>query len=276
MKAFWIIAVPVCVIYISACSNNTITNSNSGELYTEIYTLSISDYNVGLYVKGSDSLTTGYNDVYFKVTKNSTVQTGGYVKLYPRIWMTPHVWHSTPVSDTFLFDNSSGFFKGYAIFNMSTTLTGLIWKSTITYHDAGGIDHIADSIATYTSYRPEKQWKYFYDSSENAKYYLTLVKPFSPARGMSDIWMIIHSSDDLEQNFEKLTDPVMHTAVYEGDSLNNSSGNTPPSAGPDGIYKGKINLPYTGTWKVCDTIYYHGHNITNLPPPMPDFLFGIQ
>jgi hypothetical protein len=274
IKILAILSVVVCQFH---CGNNTVTNTTSLPVYNQILSTNISGYNVRMFIANGDSLTTGYNDIYFKVSKNSAELNKGLVKLYPIMHMTLHLWHSTPVSTEFIYDNKSGYFKGNAIFNMATTPPFLVWKSVITYHDENGIDNVSDSIPTYTVYHPEKQWSLFADSTEQTKYYVSLLKPFTPAKQLNDIWMVLYKSDDLEQVFQQLNDPIMNISVYKSDTLSiQSTGNINPAADNNGIYKGKINLPYNGLWKVCDTIYYHGHYITNNPPPMPVFSFDIH
>jgi hypothetical protein len=251
-------------------------NPNPQPVYTEILSVNMSNINVKLFITGYDSLTTGYNEIFFKVLKDSIGQNRGHVRFYPKMWMTPRLWHSTPVCSTFTYDNSIGYYRGYAVFNMPTSPPILVWSSFITYQDEFGINYVSDSTPTYTSYHPEKQYRVFSDSTEQIKYHVTLVRPFSALKGLNDFWVILHSSDDIEQFFQQLIEPQMFISVYELDSLNQSTGNVSPVIGSDGIYKGKINLPYSGSWRVCDSIFYHGHFITNNPPPMPQFNFEVQ
>lgn len=275
MRTFAVLIVFVAV-FISGCNDNSV-NTTSGISYREILSASMSGYNVKLFITGGDSLTTGYNDIYFKVTKNSAELKTGYVKFYPVMWMTPHLWHGTPSTPAISYDNSTGYFKGNVVFNMATQPPGLVWRSVITYHDENGTDHVSDSIPTYTSYHQEKQWALISDSTEQTKYYISLIKPYTPQKQLNDFWAVIYKSDDFETTFEQLSDPLMMLSVFKSDSTNiHSTGNSNPAAGTDGIFKGKINLPYEGTWNVCDTVYYHGHYITNTPPPMPVFTFEIQ
>ena len=276
MMKFLKILIPLFLLFLYGCKDSVVNNDTGTINYKEILSVNISEFTIKLYITGYDSLTTGYNEVYFKVAKDSIEQRQGNLKFFPKMWMTPHLWHSTPASSVFLYDNSSGYFKGYVIFNMATTPPGLIWRSIITYHDENGIDHISDSVDTYTSYHQEKQWKVFYDSTEQTEYYLTLVKPFSPVKQLNDFWVILHKTDGLDQSFDLLSEPQMFISAYSVDSLNQSSGNISPVVGADGIYKGKVNFPDNGNWILIDTISYHNHIITNNPPPMPDFNFVVK
>ncbi len=276
MHIFKIISIFLTGFILISCKDSTVNLLTPEQSYKEILSVSISNVKMELYITGYDSLTTGYNDIYFKVKKDSVEQNRGYVKFYPKMWMTPHLWHGTPVDTAYYYDNSTRFYKGSAIFNMQTSPPGLIWYSRITYHDENGFDFVSDSIPTFTSYHPEKQWKSFYDSTGHLTYYLSLVKPFSANKGLNDFWVVIHKADGNEQNFVKLTDAQNFISVYKSDSLNHSSGNVSPVIWNDGIYRGKINLPYKGIWKMCDTIFYNNHYITNNPPPLPEFTFEVN
>lgn len=263
-------------LILESCSDNSVTLTNQGTAtYKQILSASTDSFMIQLFVYGCDSLTSGYNDVYFKVKRNSIEQTKGNVKLFPKMWMTPRFMHSTPVSPRFQYDNTSGYYKGYAIFNMVTSPPGIVWYSVITYTDEDSVSHVADSIPTYTSFHREKQWMFFLDSSAQITYMISLVKPFTPVKGMNDLWVIVHKTRDQLLSHDQIFDAQMSGCVYELDSLNRSSGNISPISGNDGIFRGRINLPYSGAWKVCDTIYINGHNITDYPP-LPEFYFELQ
>ena len=259
------------------CSDTSNNNSYSPPVYNEILTVNLPDsFTLTLYSADTDSLTYAYNNVHFKVWKNSATQNGGYLKVYPKMRMTPHITHSTPVSDSFAYNSSTGFFSGYIILNMQVVPPDLVWKTKFTYVDQNGISHEADSIPLYTSYRQERQLKLFYDLSDSANYTLTLVKPFNPSKGLNDMVLLLHGSTDLNLQFEQIRDAQMYINVYKQDSLYSTNSNINPSIDADGYYKGKINIPHRGSWIVGDTIMYNGRVITNNPPPLPEFNFEIR
>ena len=275
MKIFSIIILFFLAIIYTGCSNSPVTNPVQGEVYKEILSVNMSDINVKLFITGYDSLTTGYNDLYFKVKKGPFEQNSGVVIFYPKMWMSPELWHGAPASTEFTYDNSTGYYKGYAVFLMAT-YSSLSWSCFVTYRDANGLSYPADSVKAYTSYRQEKQWKLFYDSTEHSNFFLTLIKPISVTKGMNDFEAILNISDELAQHFELLSEPLMTIAVYKSDSVRQSTGNIQPAAGTDGIYRGKINLPYTGSWNLYDTLYYHNHYMTHNPTAVPSFSFTVH
>jgi hypothetical protein len=276
-KIFFILLLSFMLL--QSCRKDGVTPVQSpGMEYKEIVSANIpGDVLVKLYINTGDSLTLGYNDVFMKVWKNSNEQNSGYVKLFPKMWMTPTYVHSTAASERFNFDNSIGYYKGYVVFNMITNPPDVIWYGVFTYVDGNGTSYVqADSTAMYTSYHPEKQWRLFLDTTDQALYMLSLVKPFFPVVGMNEITVLLHKTESHLLTHEELHDAFMSVSVYNVDSLNQSSGNISPVISSDGFYKGTINIPNPGRWKFCDTIRYQGRIITNRPPPMPEFYFEVQ
>ena len=259
------------------CKESINNISNPLPVYNELLTIDLpDDFSAKLYVKDSDSLTYAYNEVFFKVWQNTTVLNTGYLKVYPEMRMTPHIIHSTPVSDSFAYNSTSGYYGGFIIFNMPTTPPNLVWKTTFSFIDNNNTSHETDSIPLYLSYHPEKQLKYFYDLSDTTYYTLTLVKPFNPLAGLNGLELLLHKSNVYQLEFEQIRDAQMYIGVYKQDSLYSTGGNTDPIIGSDGIYRGIINVPYTGSWVVADTILYNGRIITNNPPPIPEFIINIE
>lgn len=269
----------LCLILISLYGCKDTLNSVAGpvHVYNEILTVNLpDDFSLKLYISDTDSLTYAYNEVFFKVWKSSTEQNTGYLKVYPEMRMTPHIIHSTPVSDSFSYNSNSGYYSGFIIFNMPTTPPDLVWKTRFTFTDNNNTSHETDSVPLYISYHPEKQLKYFYDLSDTTYYTLTLVKPFHPLAGMNGLELLLHKSNVYELEFEQVMDAQMYINVYKQDSLYSTSGNVNPVISSDRVYRGTINVPHTGQWKVADTIFYNGRIITNNPPPLPEININIE
>ena len=141
------VIVILCAAFILCygCSDTITTNTTPTlEVYNLVQTITLPDnYSIALYVQGLDSLAYAYNKVFMKVTLGSTAQSTGSIKVYPQMRMTSHITHSTPVSDSFMNNASSGYFEGFMIFNMPTTPPDLVWKARFTYFDASGTSHAA-------------------------------------------------------------------------------------------------------------------------------------
>gem|GEM_PF-2972431 len=265
------------LIFMISCSDSIVVNNPSPVSYNEIVSVDIGEVNIKLFITGNDSLTLGYNDIFMKVKKGNAVQTKGYVKFFPKMWMTPTFLHSTAVSEKFLYDAGTGYYKGYAIFNMVTGPPDVIWYGVFTYVDENSNSFISDSVPMYTKYDSTKQWRLIYDQSEQCNYTISLVKPFKVVPGMNDIQLLLHKTDFQLLNFEQIDNAVMSISVYKLDSTYiQSTGNVNPVSSPDGVYRGKFNLPHKGGWQLCDSIYYDNKWITNNPPPMPQFFFEIN
>jgi hypothetical protein len=277
MKVIKLIILSLHVFVFQSCGENTITNQiKVPPSYKEILSISYGIIDLSLYITGYDSLTTGYNDIFFKVKKNSSQQTSGYVKFYPKMWMTPTYMHSTAVSERFDYDAGIGYYKDYVVFNMPTDPpNNVIWYGVFTYVDESNVNYTSDSTPMFVSYHREKQWRFIFDTTDQSVYMLSLLKPFSVVKGLNDFHILLHKTDNQLLYHQEINNAQMKLCVYELDSSNQSSGNINPTAGNDGIYRGKINLPYSGSWKVSDTIVYQGKIITNSPPPMPEFNFEI-
>ncbi len=267
------------LLILQSCRDEAVSPTQSqGVEYKEIVSVSIpGDVNIKLYTTGYDSLTLGYNDIFMRVWKNSNEQNSGYVKFFPKMWMTPTYMHSTAVSERFNYDNTISYYKGYGVFNMVTDPPAVVWYGVFTYVDGNGTSYIQpDSTPMYTSYHPEKKWMLFLDTADQSLYMLSLVKPFHPVIGSNEISVLLHKTESQLLTHEELHDAFMSISVYNVDSLNQTSGNISPVISNDGYYRGIINIPYPGRWKFCDTITYQGRVITNSPPPMPEFYFEVQ
>src|SRR6266516_1843010 len=107
-------------VIIMDCKDSSVNNSIVTDKYIEILSHDFSGINVRMYLLNSDSLTTGYSKIFFKVNKNGTEQNSGTVKFYPKMQMTPHLWHGTPICTTYTYDNSIGYYSGYVIFTMAS------------------------------------------------------------------------------------------------------------------------------------------------------------
>jgi hypothetical protein len=248
---------------------------NQNPVFTEVANVNFNEINVKVFVKDTDSLTTGYNEMFMKVYKSGNEQSAGYVKLFPKMWMTPTYMHSTAVKDKFEFDNSSGYYKGYCIFNMPTSPPDVVWYGVFTYVD-GNNTYISDSTAMYTVFHREKLWSFFYDTTDQTTYMFSLVKPYKPVKGMNELNLYLHKTTPMLLEHEQINNAQMSISVYNVYTHAQSTGNISPVGSEDGIYKGSFNIPDTGSWKICDTIYYMNRYITNNPPPMPEFYFEVK
>ena len=279
MKSLKYLILFVITVLLVSCKDSPVglnKITTPAENYTVAGSVTTGRYKATVLFKDSDSLTTGYNVVYFKIQKDSVEQKNGYVKIFPKMWMSPTYTHSTPVSPTFEYDNSTGYYKGYIIFNMPTDTTHewkVIWWGFITYYEQNNLAATFDSLDLYTAYRREREWIDIYDTTDQTSYYLTLIKPFSVVRGLNDFSVMLHKTDSRLNYFTQIFDAEMFIKTYLIDSNISSTGNISPVPDANGVYNGKINFPYAGRWNVVDSIKYQNRYITTYPSP-PEFYFS--
>jgi hypothetical protein len=269
--------IPVFLLFLMfySCRDAVVINQNTPS-YNEVVNVNFNDVNIKVYVKDEDSLTTGYNEMFMKVNKSGSELSTGFVKLFPKMWMTPTYLHSTAVKDKFEFDNASGYYKGYCIFNMPTSPPDVVWYGVFTYVDENNNSVTSDSTAMYTAFHRDKQWSFFFDSTDQSTYMFSIVSPLKAVKGMNELSLYLHKTDAKLMQHEQINDALMSICVYNFYTGQKSTGNISPVGSPDGIYRGKFNISDTGVWKICDTINYMGRNITNNPPPMPEFYFEVR
>ena len=276
LKFIKIILPAVTALHIFGCNNSAILNPSTGQLSVkEITSVTSGSFRISLYVSGQDSLNTGYNEVYFKAWNGSSELRNGHISFFPKMWMSPTFEHSTPASDKFLFDSGTEYFRGYVIFNMPTSPPDVIWWAFLKYYDESSNVTVFDSAALYVSYHIERQWQYFYDSTEQKTYMLTLLEPFISVKGINDFSLMLHKTDAHVYYHEQINNADMKIKVFKFGTDTVSSDNVNPLPSAEGIYRGKINLPDSGQWHIIDTIKYQNRYITNNPPPFPEFYFII-
>lgn len=265
-------------IYIFGCkSTGTITNPISDpHIYNNIFNVTKDSLTVKVFIADQDSLTTGYNQIFFKVFKISNEIKTGSILLYPKMWMTQRIFHSTPMKESYNYNTNTGYFTGYVIFIMPTTPPNIIWYSEITYRDENNNLYKFDSAKTYVSYHPEKQWRIFLDTTDMRSWVISLIDTYVPVKGFNNFNIILHKTDAELKSFTQINNATIKIKVYDLSTGNESTGNVSPTANNDGYYSGKINLPYTAEWKACDTIWYEGQRVTDNPPPSPDFYYQIK
>jgi hypothetical protein len=265
-------------IYIQGCKETgTITNPNTNpQVYKNIFTVTKDSLSVKVYIVDQDSLTTGYNQIFFKVYNLSNEIKNGTINYYPIMWMTPRVFHSTPMKESYNYNSNTGYFSGYVIFIMPTTPPNIIWYSKITYIDEANNQHKFDSASTYVSYHKEKQWRIFLDTTDRKSWIISLLDTYYPIKGLNNYKIMVHKTDEELKTFIQIYNADIKIKVYDIATGNESTGNISPTANNAGYYSGKINLPYVAEWKACDTIWYEGKRVTDNPPPSPDFYYQIK
>ena len=230
------------------------------KIVPELSTVIDGKYNVFAYTK-TGALHTGYNDIYFVATKQST---GNYIKNFDVTNLTPlmhmvkmDMYHSTAVSSgtSLISYDYPAVKRGWISFVMSTSDAGS-W--TLSY-DVKVVNSEAsiENKTIVVNELPEGQVWLKSFKVESDTYYLSLVNPLDYKTGTNDIVAYVSKKN------AKATEPYQvaaETFTIDIDPRmpdmgnHTSPDNTSLVKQADGSYKGSINLTMTGLWRIHLTV----------------------
>jgi hypothetical protein len=230
------------------------------KIVPELSTVIDGKYNVFAYTK-TGALHTGYNDIYFVATKQST---GNYIKNFDVTNLTPlmhmvkmDMYHSTPVG------GAAESFNG-AYLAVKRTWVSLVMNTS----DAGSWTLSYDALVLGKTGGIEKKdvvvnalpngqvWLKSFKAGDDT-YYLSLVNPNEWQTGTNGIRAYVSKKSAkattpyliAENSFTIGIDPRMP------DMGNHTSpNNTALVKQTDGSYQGTINLTMTGLWRIHLTV----------------------
>ena len=230
------------------------------KIVPELSTVIDGKYNVFAYTK-TGALHTGYNDIYFVATKQST---GNYIKNFDITGLTPlmhmvkmDMYHSTPVG------GAAESFNG-AYLAVKHTWVSLVMNTS----DAGSWTLSYDALVLGKTGGIEKKdvvvnalpngqvWLKSFKAGDDT-YYLSLVNPNEWQTGTNGIRAYVSKKSAkattpyliAENSFTIGIDPRMP------DMGNHTSpNNTALVKQTDGSYQGTINLTMTGLWRIHLTV----------------------
>jgi hypothetical protein len=253
----------VAVIFFACNSNNPVTPPVTSSSYNNIFTSESGNVKFELWSATSSTLTSGYNDIGFKVYVNNQKMTSGFVKFFPKMYHTFYgsPMHSTPVSPVYSYNSEKDLFLGYASYNMGSDSTSR-WYGWFNYNDVNKIDSVQMNVVT----SPYTQIKVFTDNSTETNVYMTLMAPMNPKQGLNDFQIIVHRTVN-EINYWEADSLEMFIRTWMPLMGHSSSDNVNPVSYGGGVYKGKVNLNMSGQWYVYDSLRYNNQFITPTPPP---------
>lgn len=264
MKTFLFILFVFTVSLYSCKDSSTNTETpgnNSG--YTKVFEASSGSTRFEIYKNGSDNLTSGYNDIGFKVYVGNQEQTTGYVKFKPKGFssLLPGGFQSCPASSKFERD-VSGLFTGYVNFTFVTG-SDYFWTGYFNYNDQSFADSV---VFTVNNSSQAQQLMFQGQAPDTTKYYITLVAPYIPKYGLNDYKCMLHSTFDY-MNFTQIDNAEISIRPWMPSMGHGSSNNVNPSYIGNGIYSGRTNLVMSGIWEVYNTIKINGNTVTSNPEP---------
>lgn len=206
-----------------------------------IGTSTVDGLTIDLY--SDDSLITGYNRIYIRLRRGTTVINDAHVHAYPLMDMGM-MKHSCPVEEISDVPTSDGYFTGAVIFTMPGTSSQ--WSIEVAVHDhttdADFTTTFALNVATSNAVKVLK-------IDGQGKRIVTL-KTTKWAVGMNTIDFLVHSTVD---GFEYM--PVTDITPFVDPTMpsmgHGSPGNVNPTHSHDGLYTGKVNFTMTGDWDIA-------------------------
>lgn len=213
-------------------------------------------YDVTVYSK-TGRLHTGYNDLYFVVTKKST---GNYVKVFQITNLTPLMYmvkmnmqHSTPVAEkvNYFNDDYSAVKRGWVSFVMNSSDAGS-WTLGYSVSVLGVQGGVASAAITVDALPENQQWLKSFKVGDNT-YYLSLVNPVDWKTGSNTISAYVSKKNNPATTPYGLADEqfVIDIDPRMPDMGNHSSpNNVALTKQGDGSYQGTVNLTMTGRWRI--------------------------
>ena len=123
-----------------------------------------------------------------------------------------------------------------------------------------------DSIPFNVTYNNKAKIQIFDDLTTHLNYLITMLSPTSPQQGQNTFRCTLHESFDFI-NFTQVNNAQMYLKPWLNTMNHISSNNTNPVDLGTGLYEGKVNFDYPGSWAVYDSIYYNNKWITPLGNP---------
>lgn len=194
-------------------------------------------------VYADDSLITGYNPMYVKLRRGSTIINNADVSANPMMDMGM-MKHSCPVEPFTDTPSSEGYYTGAIIFTMPGSANE--WSIDLTVQDPATGSTIKATLPVAIA------------SSENVKVVkiegqgktIVTLKPPKWSVGMNTVNFLVYSTTDGFTYTPRtdLTPTVEPTMPSMG---HGSPGNVNPTHSNNGLYTGKVNFTMTGDWDIA-------------------------
>ena len=230
------------------------------KIVPELSTVVDGKYNVFAYTK-TGALHSGYNDIYFVATKQST---GNYIKNFDVTNITPlmhmvkmDMYHSTPVGP-----NAASFNDGYLavkrtwvsfVMNTSDAGSWTLSYDALVLGKTGGVEK-KDVVVNAL---PDGQaWLKSFKVGDDT-YYLSLVNPNEWQTGTNGIRAYVSKKSAKATTPYTLASDIFTIDIDPRmpDMGNHTSpDNTALTKQTDGSYQGTINLTMTGLWRIHLTV----------------------
>lgn len=232
----------ICISTFLVLTNCDSSSSTDPELEAvQIKSLVVDGFTIELL--SDATLETGYNNLYWKVSKDGESVGISTFEVAPIMHMT-QMSHSCPYDNPEEMDEFENVHKSMAVFIMPSGEMGS-WEVSfeITTLDDQEISGVMDiDIASswkLTSVRPEN----------GAPYFISWYAPVDPVTGNQELSFMIHKRETM-MSFPSVSDAeiVVYPYMDMGGGQGHSTPFEAPTAKGNGMYTGSINYSMSGTW----------------------------
>lgn len=231
----------VLLLTIVAISCDDSGNDNPELEATQIATTTIDGYQVELL--SDNDLRTGYNNLYWKITKDGASVDIAQISAMPMMHMT-QMSHSCPFTEPSLMEEFNDYYQSSANFIMPSGEMGS-WEIMLEFSTSDDM-----TVSGTVDIEVESSWMISSaQSGDGNTYFITWYAPESPKTGNQDLKFMVHKRESM-MSFPVVNDaeltvyPFMDMGGGEGHS---TSFETPVAKG-EGMYEGSINYSMSGTW----------------------------
>lgn len=233
------------LLIISSCSDNN-SNTNSDIELISISSVVSGDFTVQL--ESEKLLETGYNQLYWSVSKgNERVQLDS-VTFSPIMDMTT-MKHSCPKGKPAKSSSVEKAFESYAVFIMPSGAMGT-WSISVNAYLSSG-EHIETELPVSIA----NSWRLQSVTVNDTKYFVSWVSPTEPFVGKNTVKLMLHKKMTM-MSFPSTDDFTL--SMYPYMDMGAGEGHSAPyeqlTAKGNGVFEGSISYSMSGDWQITVTI----------------------
>lgn len=200
----------------------------------------------------NDTLTAGYQKLYFKITDATGKNVSGEQLSFSTEMKMTSMTHSSP-NEQPLYNSLSGFYEGAAVFTMPSGMDS--WKIKLKIN--GENFDILIYVAPFKSKVVGS-----YTGIDGKRYVVSLIPNKKWNVGLNDLEILVNQMADM-MNFPPQENLTINLTPEMPSMGHGSPNNTDPISIGNGHYKGKVNLTMTGDWRFHFKISKNGVVILN-------------
>ncbi len=204
-----------------------------------------------------ESLTTGYNTIYFALTDSTdgSALNHGHFDVTPTMDMGGMV-HGAPVENSESSEAVNGYFESSVVFTMPGSAE--MWSLEISFHNhKTGYEGFGDIGVEVAQSAPNRLISTSLANDTTTTIFMSIVVPTKFKIGINDIEFSLHSMKSMME-FPPVEDLSIEIEPYMPSMEHGSPNNVHPVHISDGHYQGKVNFTMSGLWHVRIRLYKDG------------------